>query len=96
MVAFCSETLNHGDGDGSRIDPTVWDKGSKHKVRRVESRVIEDSAGLPGPPGFRDKNWVSLDPGPVTCADVRLWPYSGTSLVNFTDFVPTLRWLEES
>ena len=53
-----------------------------------------DLAGLPAPPGFLDNAWVSLEPGPVTDADVSSWPFSVSLLVKFTSFLSTLRWPE--
>ena len=64
------------DGDGSKVDPLIWDQGSKAKVRNIYSRVVVDLAGLPGPPGFLDNALVSLESGPVTDTDVRNWPFS--------------------
>ena len=52
MVAISRETLNYDDGDGSIIDPLVWDKGHRAKSRKTGSRLIERPAGLPGPPAF--------------------------------------------
>ena len=88
MVAIARESLNFSDGDGSMVDPWIWDQGSKPKVRKIDSRVVVDLAGLPGPPGFLDNAWVSLDSGPVTDTDVRNWPFSVSVLVNFTSCLP--------
>ena len=65
MVAIARESLNVGDGDGSIIDPLCWDRGSRTKVRKVDERVVVDLAQLPGPPGFLDHAWVTLDSGPL-------------------------------
>ena len=54
MVAISRETLFQEDGDGSTIDPLVWENGFRTKVRKTGSRIIEDFAGLPGRPGFLD------------------------------------------
>ena len=57
MVAISRESLNHDGGGGSGVHLTVWDYGSSRtKTRRVDSRLVEDLAALPGPPGFLDSS----------------------------------------
>ena len=51
-------------------------------------------AGLPGPPGFLDHDWYTLNSGPLTDVDVSLWPFFTPILVKFTSFLSTLRWPE--
>ena len=94
MVAIARESLNIGDSNGSVIDPLCWDRGSRSKVRRVDERVLVELAQLPGPPGFLDHEWVSLDSCPLTDVDISLWPYSVPMLVKFTCFLSTLDWPE--
>ena len=94
MVVIARESLNFSDADGSKVEPLIWDHGSKAKVRKVDSRVMVDLAGLPGPPGFLDNAWVSLEHGQVTDADVSSWPLSISLLVKCTSFLSTLRWPE--
>ena len=83
-----------GCNDGSIAVPLVWDRGSKHKVRRVDDRVVVDLAQLPGPPGFLDHYWVSFDSGLVTGVDVAHWPFAVPLLIKFTSFLSTLQWPE--
>ena len=92
MVAIAGEALNHGDG--SLVDPLVWDKRSKTQVRKIDTRLIHDLACLPGPPGFLDTNWITVDPGPLTKGDTSKWPYSVPILVKIVAFLSTLRWPE--
>ena len=94
MVAIARESLNISDASGSIADPLVWDRGSKPKARRIGDRVVVDLAKLPGPPGFLDHDWYSLNSGPLTDADISLWPFSTSILVKFTSFLSTLRWPE--
>ena len=54
MVAIAREPVNHGDSDGSVVDPLIWNRESKPKARRNDSRLTEDLAGLLGPPGLLD------------------------------------------
>ena len=61
------------------IDPLVWDQGSRTKVRRVDNWVVVDLAQLPGPLGFLDHDWVTLDSGFLTALDVSGWPFSSFS-----------------
>ena len=37
--------------DGSVVGPLVWRRGSKPKVRRVDTRLVVDLAGMPVTPG---------------------------------------------
>ena len=60
------ESLNLDGSGGSSVHPTAWDCGSRPKIRRIDSRLIEDLAVLPGPPGFLDSAWVLADSGPIT------------------------------
>ena len=53
-----------------------------------------DLAQLPGPPGFLDHDWFTLDSGPLTDFDVSAWPFSVPMLVKSTSFFSTLRWPE--
>ena len=94
MVAIARESLNISENSGSIIDPLCWDRGSRAKVRRIDQRVVVDFAGLPGPTGFLDSNWVTLDSGPLTGHDVSCWPFSVSMLVKFSSFLSTLRWPE--
>ena len=94
MVAIARESLNIGDGNCSEIGPLCWDRGSRSKVRRVDERVLVELAQLPGPPGFLDHDWVTLDSGPLTDIDISLWPFSVPMLVRFTSFLSTRRWPE--
>ena len=59
MVAISREALNHDDGGGSRVDPVVWDHASKPKVRRIESKLVEDLAVMPRPFGSLYRNLAS-------------------------------------
>ena len=92
MVSIARESLNIGDGKGSTIDPLCWDKGSRPKVRRVDERVLVELAQLPGPPGFLDYDWVTIDSGSLTNDDISLWPFSVSLLVMFVTYLSTLRW----
>ena len=94
MVAIAGESLYVGEGDGSIIDPLVWDQGSRTKVRRVPDMVVVDLAQLPGDPGFLDHDLFSLDSGPLTDVDVSVRPFSVSMLVKFTSFLSTLRFPE--
>ena len=94
MVAIAWESLNISENSGSTADPLVWDHSSRPKVRRVDTRVVVDLASLPGPPGFLDSSWYSIDSGPLTDVDVVCWPFSTSMLVRFTSFLSTLRWPE--
>ena len=94
MVAIANESLNISENSGSVIDPLCWDRGSRTKARKVEDRVVVDLAELPGPHGFLDSSWVTVDSGPLTDADVACWPYSVSMLVKFSSFLSTLRWPE--
>ena len=40
--------VNHGGQGGTAFDPLVWDQRCRFKLRRVETRVHEDLASLPG------------------------------------------------
>ena len=94
MVAIARESLNLSDGPGSVADPLVWDCSSRPKARRTGDRVVVDKVNLPGPPGFLDSTWYTVDSGPVTAADVASWPFSTNMLVKFLTFLSTLRWPE--
>ena len=91
MIAISREALNHGDDRGTVIDPLVWDHGSEPKTRKVDARLMEDLAGMPGPVGFLYSSWITADSGPVTEEDVVNWPYSVSILVEFPNFLSTLR-----
>ena len=92
MVAIARESLNLSDNPGSIADPLVWDCSSRPKARRIGDRVVVDKASLPGPPGFLDSSWFSVNSGTVTDADVAGWPYSTGLLLRFTtvSFYPSL------
>ena len=62
MVAIARESLN--------VDHT-WGAGAK--VRKVGDRVIVELAQLPGPPGFLDFEWITLDSGFIDAQDVGLF-----------------------
>ena len=94
MVAIAWEALNISDNSGSLADPLVWDRGSKPKARRIDDRVVVDLASLPGPPGFLDHDWFTVDSGPLTDCDISVWPFSTSILVKITSFLSTLRWPE--
>ena len=85
-------SVNHGGKGGTAPDPLVWDQGSRPKVRKVDIRVNVDLASLPGPPGFLNNDWVQVDAGHFTSADIYAWPYSVGILVRFTSFLGTLHW----
>ena len=94
MVAIARESLNISENSGSLTDPLVWDWGTRPKTRRIGDRVVVDLAQLPGPPGFLDHTWVTLDGGPLTDEDISCWPFSVPMLVKFKSFLSTLRWPE--
>ena len=92
MIAVARVSVNHDGKGGAALDPLVWDQGSKPKVRNLAIRVNVDLASLPGPPGFLNNNWVQVDAGHITSADISAWPYSVDILVRFTSFLGTLHW----
>ena len=92
MIAIARVSLNHDGKGGTAPDPLVWDQGSKPKVRKLDIRVNVDLASLPGPPGFLNNDWVQVDAGHITSADISAWPYSVGILVRFTSFLGTLLW----
>ena len=94
MVAISREALHRSSSEGDTLDPLIWDCSYRPKVRRVEDRVIQEFAGLPGPTGFLHSSWVRVDSGPVTANDIAVWPYSVTALIKFTSFLSTLQWPE--
>ena len=92
MIAIARVSVNHDGKGGTAPDPLVWDQGSKPKFRKLDIRVTEDLASLPGPPGFLHCDWVQVHAGHITDADVAAWPYSVGILVRFTSFLGTLHW----
>ena len=92
MTAIARVSVNHDGKGGTAPDPLVWDQGSKPKVRKLAIRINIDLASLPGPPGFLNNNWVQVDAGHITSADISAWPYSVGILVRFTSFLGTLHW----
>ena len=92
MIAIARVSVNHDGKGGTAPDPLVWDQGSKPKVRKLAIRVNVDLASLPGPPGFLNNNWVQVDAGHITSADISVWPYSVGIVVRFTSFLGTLHW----
>ena len=92
MIAIARVSVNHDGKGGTAPDPLVWDQGSKPKVRKLAIRVNVDLASLPGPPGFLNSDWVQVDAGHITSADISAWPYSVGILVRFTSFLGTLHW----
>ena len=92
MIAMARVSVNHDGKGGTAPDPLVWDQGSKPKVRKLAVRVNVDLASLLGPPGFLNNNWIQVDAGPITSADISVWPYSVGILVRFTSFLGTLHW----
>ena len=92
MIAVARVSVNHDGKGGTAPDPLVWDRGSRPKVRKLDIRVTEDLASLPGPPGFLNCDWVQVHAGHITDADVAAWPYSVGILVRFTSFLGTLHW----
>ena len=96
MVAISRIEVNHDGSGGTAPDATVWDKGGILKARAPPSRLIVDRASLPGPPGFLDNTWVSLDPLPFTADDVAAWPYSVDILLLFSSFLASLHWPQGS
>ena len=92
VVAIARESLNISENSGTIADPLVWVWGTRPKARGIDDKVVVDLAQLPGPPGFLDHDWVTLDSGPLTDEDVSLWPFSVPMLVKFTSFLSTLRW----
>ena len=81
MIAIARVSVNHDGKGGTAPDPLVWDRGSKPKVRKLDIRVTEDLASLPGPPGFLGSDWVQVQAGHITDDDVAAWPYSVGILV---------------
>ena len=96
MIAIARVSVNHDGRGGTALDPLVWDQGSKPKVRKLAIQVNVDLASLPGPPGFLNNNWVQVDAGHLTGADISAWPCSVGILVSFTSFLGTLHWLSVS
>ena len=93
MIAIARVSVNHDGKGGTAPDPLVWDQGSKPKVRKLAIRVNVDLASLPGPPAFlNNNNWVQVDAGHITSADISAWPCSVGILVRFTSFLGTLHW----
>ena len=92
MIAIARVSVNHDGKGGTAPDPLVWDQGSRPKVRKLAIRINIDLASLPGPPGFLNNNWVQVDAGHITSADISAWPYSVGILVRFTSFLGTLHW----
>ena len=92
MIAIARVSVNHDGKGGTAPDPLVWDQGSKPKVRKLAIRVNVDLASLPGPPGFLNNDWVQVDVGHITSADISAWPKSVCILVRSTSFLGTLHW----
>ena len=92
MIAIARVSVNHDGKGGTAPDSLLWDQGSKPKVRKLAIRVNVDLASLPGPPGFLNNDWVQVDAGHITSADISAWPYSVGILVRFTSFLSTLHW----
>ena len=92
MIAIARVSVNHDGKGGTAPHPLVWDQGSKPQVRKLDIRVTEDLASLPGPPGFLNCDWVQVHAGHITDADIAAWPYSVGILVRFTSFLGTLHW----
>ena len=92
MIAIAQVSVNHDGKGGTAPDPLVWDQGSRAKVRKLAIRVNVDLASIPGPPGFLNNDWVQVDAGHITSADISAWPYSVGILVRFTSFLSTLHW----
>ena len=86
MVAISRIEVNHDGFGGTAPDAMVWDKGGVVKTRTPSFRLIVDHATLPGPPGFLDSTWCTLNPLPITPDDVAVWPYSVDILLVF--FLP--------
>ena len=59
MIAIARVAVNHDGKGGTVPHPLVWDQGSKPEVRKLDIRVTEDLASLPGPPGFLNCDWGS-------------------------------------
>ena len=74
MVAISRIEVNHDGFGGTAPDAMVWDKGGIVKTRAPSFRLIIEHATLPGPLGFLDSTWFTLDPLPITYEDVAAWP----------------------
>ena len=92
MIAVAGVTVNHDGRGGTALDPLVWDRGGRRKVRRTDIRVNVDLACLPGPPGFLNGPWVQVHGGSISGADIAPRPYSVGFLCKFTAFLGSLHW----
>ena len=92
MVAMSRNEVNHDGHGGTAPDPMTWDKGSIIKPRASLLQVIVDHASSPGPLGFLDSSWCSLFHSPIIQEDVAVWPYSVTTLPEFTSFLALFYW----
>ena len=51
---------------------------------------------FPGPHGFLDSTWCTLDPLPITQDDVASWPYSVDIVLVFSSFLASLHWPQDT
>ena len=77
MIDTSSKSLNRDGEEGSAVDPLIWHQGSHPKVRKLDTRIIEEFATLRGPPGFSDCTWRTHDFGTLARDDVCRWPLWG-------------------
>ena len=96
MIAVSRIEVNHDGFGGTAPDALVWDQGGIVKTRAPSFRLIVDCASLPGPPGFLDSTWCTLNPLPTTQDDVASWPYSVDILLVFSSFLASLHWPQDT
>ena len=70
----------------TRIDATIWDKGSIIKPRASSLRVVVDHASL------LDSSLCSLSLSRVTHEDVAVWPYIVSILLEFSSSFTRNEW----
>ena len=84
MVAVTREALDYSVGDGSVMDPLLWDRASKPEDSRTWTCLaLQGFWSLPGLP------WTL---GLLLMRTSVLGPFLSLMLVKFTAFLSTLRW----
>ena len=67
FIAIARAAVNHDDRNGVAPDPLVWSAGARPKWRRLV-HAVRNRSFLPGPPGLRDSEWVTVLVSAI-CAD---------------------------
>ena len=91
VIAISMAAVNHDDGSGDALDPSVWSVGAFPKGRGLV-HAVRNRAFLLGPVDLWEGEWISLGASPIAAGDVEVWSYSVGLLVKLSAFLETLHW----